>query len=600
MRPLLVPVLILILLVGGLFTSTAQEDLPAFATNTPVPPALVRVTPAAAMNRYALRPWTAAAMQDVLAVYVAQLGSGSSEAQKTVRLLQYEMQRRFPGAPRDQVARQRLLNLMLAAPPGSVDMRALLRPSVETLLNQRGVTASGLADFQANGFSVEVTPADFDGQDPLDALLHVRYGTRYEEYLPAVASETGQWQVARLGSLPAVPLGDLQALDLVGLDDYNGDGLDDLVLSLDTGDVNRELRVFGWRGGGLADLVQPGTAIRYGGALDWTPGDALNVQVDRVEDPLWRCMGVQDVTWEWRGNLFRATPDPSGFYFDNTANCLFYGAEPLFAMPVNDALQSIREIMAYVPDDADFAGQRARVMQVMLTAFRGDTGSALALAMQLQTQAEAGSWLEQQAGALVSGLQQPDIHPLEICAALVALSPDGGCNVDDALGRILEEEPLRRDTPIAEQLAELGIHVQAQTKVSQVGMADREIVRFDMAGQHWWAFAPLDREFYRAEKTDPVPSMMPASAPLPVAVVPPNVYDALLVDNDPSAVLTALDNLLRENPQAAVSPELRYMQALSLDLLGDRSRARQAYFELWQGEALSIWGQLAAAHLEQR
>jgi hypothetical protein len=146
----------------------------------------------------------------------------------------------------------------------------------------------------------------------------------------------------------------------------------------------------------------------------------------------------------------------------------------------------------------------------------------------------------------------------------------------------------------------MGIRVQSQTTVSQLGMADREIIRFEMAGMHWWSFGPLDSEFYLAERAEQVDSMMPAAAPLPLIVVPPEVYDTLLLANAPAEVLTVLGNLQRDNPQAAVSPEVRYLEALSLDLLADRSRARQAYFTLWQRAAQSNWGQLAAAHLEQR
>jgi hypothetical protein len=65
-------------------------------------------------------------------------------------------------------------------------------------------------------------------------------------------------------------------------------------------------------------------------------------------------------------------------------------------------------------------------------------------------------------------------------------------------------------------------------------------------------------------------------------------------------VLNILDNMRRENPQAAISAEVRFMQALSYDLLGDRTRARQSYYELWQQNPLSVWAQLAADHLEQR
>ncbi|MBZ0302333.1 MAG: hypothetical protein K8J31_21475, partial [Anaerolineae bacterium] len=105
---------------------------------------------------------------------------------------------------------------------------------------------------------------------------------------------------------------------------------------------------------------------------------------------------------------------------------------------------------------------------------------------------------------------------------------------------------------------------------------------------------------YTAEKADPLPGFEPIKPPLPLLVAPQAMYDALLQDNDPSALLTVLDNLVRANPQAALSAEMRYLQALSFDLLADRVHARQAYYDLWQQSPRSIWGQLAADHLEQR
>jgi hypothetical protein len=236
----------------------------------------------------------------------------------------------------------------------------------------------------------------------------------------------------------------------------------------------------------------------------------------------------------------------------------------------------------------------------MLQVFDGDIGSALALGLELQASAEAGSWLEAQASILVAGLMQSDIRPLEICAALLTMHQDGACHIDDALSRMLDESPLRRDTPLAEQLAELGIAVRDQMTVAQVGLADREVLRFDLAGDHWWAFGPLDREFYQAEAIATPAEFQRVNAPLPLIVAPQSAYDVLLNNDNPRALLTVLDNLIQAHPQAAVSPEVRYLRALSLDLLADRTRARQAFFDLWQQEPLSIWGQLAAEHLEAR
>jgi hypothetical protein len=599
-------VLLLITLLGaGVLPGAAQQPQPpVFATNTPLPPAPVISTPAAPINRFALRPWREADLIEALYKRVRQLTPGASELQSAIRLLQYELERRFPGAPRANADRERLLQAMLAAPPGSVDLRRLARWQVEVQLNQ---PASDRLLVAPSGFDIMILPANLDGRPPQDAVLAVRY-TRpdgrliYHDLLPAVVSETGAYRVLDLAELPAAPLGAVLQIENAGVGDFNADGLDELAVSLDDGQLNRELRIFGVRGGALRSLIQPGQTLRFGAIPSGlTAGSsAVETRLYREESRAWQCLGERAVTWNWAANFFRPTADPAGYFFQNTANCLFYGAEPLFAQPVDEALATLEDILAFVPDDTDYAAQRARMIQAMLHLFRGDPGTALAQALDLQNRAEPNSWLAQQSGAFITALGEPGVQPLTVCAALAAASPDGACAVEDALTRILAERPLRRDLPIADQLAELGITVQYQTTISQVGRANRDVVRFNLAGDHWWAFAPLDPEFYTAERIDPLPGFGPIQTPLPLIVVPAALYDALLRDNDPTAVLTGVDNLVRANPQAALPAEARYLQALSFDLLADRARARQAYYDLWQQSPLSIWGQLAAEHLEQR
>src|SRR5690606_9150727 len=113
-------------------------------------------------------------------------------------------------------------------------------------------------------------------------------------------------------------------------------------------------------------------------------------------------------------------------------------------------------------------------------------------------------------------LTTPGTTMVQVCAALSEASQYGACNVDDVLSRIFEERPILRSRDIDEQLAELGITVQSQTTLSTVGRADRQAVRFTLAGEHWWAFAPLDPEFYTAERIDPLVSNAPILPPLPV------------------------------------------------------------------------------------
>jgi hypothetical protein len=598
----------ILLFIAAVVPGSVQGQLPpVFVTNTPTPPQPVISTPAAPINRFVLRSWRESDLLEVLHTRVRQLRPGAADLQQAVKLIQYELARRFPGAPRDPAVRERLVNAMLAAPPGSIDMRAIVRPYIEAAVNRRGPDPQGnLLPFEQDGFQVSVIPANIDGTGPEDAMLHIRYTGPddvmiYEDYVPVIAVANGIYRILTAPDLPAAPLGNLAQVETVGVGDFNGDGLDELAISLDDGQLNRELRIFGWRGGNLVNLVQPGQQIRYGLIENWMAGGSpLEIRIYREESAEWQCLGEQAVTWRWSANFFRPAPSPEGYFFQNTASCLFYGAEPLYALPIDEALATINDILPFAPSEDDYSAQRARMIQAMLQAFNGDFGSALATALDLEGRAEPGSWLAAQTGAFITALGTPGIQPLQVCAALLEASAHGACNIDDALTRILAEQPLSRSRDIQEQLLELGIVVQNQLTLSTVGRADRQAVRFNLAGEHWWAFAPLDPQFYIAEKIDPLPGFEPIRTPLPVITAPPAVYDALLVNDAPATALTLVDGLIRSSPQAAVSAEVRFLQALSFDLLADRTRARQAYYDLWQQSPLSVWGQLAAEHLEQR
>lgn len=603
---LLLIIIVLIGLGAIALPGTAQEPLPpVFATNTPMAPSVIISTPAAPQDRYALRGWQAGDLLAVLQARVQQLAPGLVESQKAVRLVQYELERRFPGEPRDPAAGERLLRAMLAAPPGSVDMRAIARPYLQGIINGRANVGVPVA-FEQAGFQIEMLAANLDGLAPPDAVFHIRYpGSAapvvYEDYVPAVRDDNGRYRLLAASDLPATPSGDIETLLMMAIDDLNGDGLDELALSIHTNDINSEIRIFGWRNDDLASLIPPGQALYFGELISGLNGqDDIEVKLYRQESPTWGCLGEREMSWRWNANFFRPVPTLDGFFFQNTANCLFYGAEPLFAMPTEEALTTINEILAFVSDENDLVAQRAHMIELMLRTLDGDIGTALALALELETSAEPESWLAGQISTFITALGIQGVHPLEICAALVEARADGACDVDSALARILAANRLQRSQPIDEQLAALGITLLDQITVSQVGRADRQMVHFNLAGERWWAFAPLDPEFYTAEMIDPPPGFTIMTAPLPVIVAPASMYDALLVNDDPAAVLTVLDNLLREHPQTAISPEARFLQALSFDLLGDRSRARQAYFELWRDSPLSIWGQLAADHLERR
>src|SRR5262245_8034066 len=87
-----------------------------FPPHTPhaMPPVIT--TPAAPFERYALRLWTEQDLLDTLLRQVQMLSGGDETAALSIRLTQYEIQQRFPGAPHEPAMRGRVLQAMLAAP----------------------------------------------------------------------------------------------------------------------------------------------------------------------------------------------------------------------------------------------------------------------------------------------------------------------------------------------------------------------------------------------------------------------------------------------------------------------------------------------------
>jgi hypothetical protein len=220
----------------------------------------------------------------------------------------------------------------------------------------------------------------------------------------------------------------------------------------------------------------------------------------------------------------------------------------------------------------------------------------------LQSSVQPDTWLADQTAAFLDAANQSNSTPLQLCAALQEASAYGACDVDQVLTRLFAERPLLRSAPIDTQLATLGIDViDIDTRtISAVGKLDRQVVHFFLAEDHWWSFAPLQSDTYTAEKAAPLSNSTLTLPPPPVIDPPESAYRALLVDSDLTTALNILDNVIRENAASSLASSGYFLQAVSYDLIGDRANARRAYFNLWSSDPRSIWGQLAAAHLEQR
>jgi hypothetical protein len=598
-----------LLLAWPLTPITAQDSV--FATNTPRPQPAVVLTPEPPLERYALRLWLERDLITVIQNQVRLLTAGDAERERAIRLLQYELQWRFPGAPRNAERRQELLQAMLAAPRGSVDMRNVVRLHVAAWLNAVRPALNSAASYEQDGFLIEVTPANLDRIPPMDAMIHTRYpadadeadAVIYEDYVLAQMDARGTYRILNATpSFPAAPLGDIRSVRLERIGNVNDDDLDELAVSIQSSDVNQRLEIYGWRNGEIVSLVQPGQGIQYGEILDWTRSSpTISVSQYRVESAAWGCLGEVPVDWNWNSNFFRPTIDTEGYAFLGSIACLLYGEEPFFAGPPQDAINTIQSILAVSTGEEEAAAERAAMIVAMLNYLNGREEEALATVRQLETGAEPGSWLAQQAAAFLSAAEQPDSTPVQVCAALQAASAYGACDVDQLLTRLFTDEPLRRDEPIEEQLSDMGISVLDIVTISEVGRFNRQAVHFNLAGDRWWQFAPLAADVYTAEKIVAPPGFERALATPPAEVTPPAAaYDALMAQGDVMSTLNVLNNAVLANPGARLSPAVRYLQALGYDLLADRVTARQSYLALWLDDTETIWGQLAAAHLERR
>lgn len=596
----------------GFATNTPQPPPPPTRTPLPLPPMAVATntpppvitTPAAPVGRYALRQWRENDLLAALEMAVRRLRPGDAEGERAVALVQYELSRRFPAAPRDLDRRRALVETLLAAPRGSVDARAIVRPYIAALLAAEDARPGGA--FSADGFQVELLPANFDGAPPLDALVYVRYlddplaAPRYVDYILARADAAGRLTLLDSDPpMPAAPLNNLTSVQLLGIGDYNGDSLDEAAITAAVaGDVNRRLYFYGLRGGQAVSLVEPGREIAYG-TLDSSPAGAVSVLEHRVESADWNCLSQRPVTWRWQQNFWRPQPTSAGYTLQPTTACRFYDSGPYYDLPTGDAIIRLDAIIALVPPEDTAAIAQAQVIKAMLYALEGQPEIAAA---QMRAARSADPSVTAQADAFFAAAAQPGARPIHLCAALAQVSA-AACDVDLVLARLFDDAPLRRDRPVVEQLAERGIVVEEARTLAQVGRANREVVRLDLAGERWWAFAPLNPDVYTAERISPPPgAAAPAPEPTPPAVieVAPAVYTALLQDNNPARALSVLETTLSRSPGATLSPEAAYLRAYSYDLLADRTRARDSYYALWQSAPRTVWGQLAAAHLEQR
>lgn len=615
MRRLSVALSIILLVLGSMVVWSADEPAAPsqiFVTNTPPPPDPLRVTPDAPLEQYALRLWTEQDFLNMLSSQVSRLIDGDTRQQNAIRLTLYEMGYRFPGAPHDLSERERLLRLMLTAPRGSIDLRSVLRPYVVARLNEQIAALDPAFEHTLtfNRMRIQTAPFKLNNDSLPDIMISVLFpanavtpdDTIYKDYWLVQGTADGRFQLMpSRPDFPAAPYGDILDVTLTRAGDVNVDGLDELAVTLNTGQINGEMLIYGWRNTEISNLIQPGERVLVGEFIGWNAGDdTLTVNEYRLESATWNCLSRLRVQWNWEANFYRpSVADAAAYQNLSTIGCALYQQEPVFTRPPDEGITLINTIMTNPNLNAQ-GWDRAGIALAMFYLLDGQLAEAETQIASLLSSAGSSSWLAGQIDAFARTARSEGVSPAEVCAALLFEDETGACNVDQVVAQILAAHPILRSGSLVQQLEALGLPVLEVVTVSQVGRANREVVNFNLTGSSWWAFAPTDPEIYIPSPT--APPVKDEAAALPIGFIDPprTAYDALLVSNDPITALNALENAILQNPASPLSPEARYLQALCYDLLADRAAARAAYYALWTEYTGDTWGQLAGAHLEQR
>lgn len=602
---------------------TSSQSIPLFATNTPAggaagverlvaTPTVVptrNTGPEAALFNYSLRQWLE---RDLVALAAEQVRTITEDDENRARALQvtlYELEQRYPAAPSDPQQRRDLIEAMLAAPIGSIDMRSVVRPLIEAELNRQ----PDVATFTIDAFDVRVTPANLDGRGAEDAVVQITAENGgqvlYDEFVLALGTGRGYRFVPSNYNLFAVPFNGLNAVVLRQITDTNRDSLDEVVLRVSDGSVNDRLLILGVRNEVAIELVPTGEEIRFARLVSWPiEEESAAVPILRVvtnqadsSPPNWPCVSQQTFEWRYERNLYRQaiTDLNSRFERVDSLGCTLLEQEPLFALPPDEAATIVEEALLDYGFEAPGV-PRALLTLAILYTLDGRLDDARNSATAARPADAPDSWATQQADALLAALGVSSNTALDICAALAAASPDPACDLNALLGRLLNSNALLVDQDLLVQLTSLGFRVADRVEVAEVGRATRTTIQFDLPQTTWWAFVPQRDGTYLAE-----PSETPASRLAPESTadrlrVPDAAFDALFLDDDPASALNIVSNVRGNNPDRPFTADGLYLLALSYDLTAAREDARQTYYDVWSSFPDTIWGQLAAEHLEQR
>jgi hypothetical protein len=571
----------------------------AFPTNTPIP---TPARPDASAERYALRLWTEAGLIDALIQQIGGLRPGDEEGARAARLLARELEHRYPGSPRDYTA---LLAAMRSAPPGAVDMRELVRRYAEETLNAVRPQFDATARLDIDGWRFELTAADFDRRGALDMLARVVRENVFDAYFLALVDLDGTIRVLA-GDMPAIPY-DGRRIAAAMLADVTGDGADELVVTVEERGGGLRTVPLSARGGQAVNITAPGQVIR-GAPVQFQPFNTLDRE---TLSALWQCQADIFERWTYTRNALTRTSQQRVVPEDGAA-CALHTAGSLYTLAPAEALSRLGAILGQsriTSENDDRARRRASLAEAMIIALDGRVEAAAGRAAALDPGDDA--WLARQRAQFVR-MASGGASALAICETLAEIealpgaptldAPRRGiCDPGDALLRYLTDNPPRRDAPIRGQLEALGLTIAFERTVRQAGRLDRTLLGIDYAGEtRWIAFAPLTAEVFTTE-AGTRPTDLPTPAPRRDAPTVSEAIYALILRGsgaippaDLRLALTQLDNT------GAVTAEAGLIRAFLQDLLNNRAPALAGYYEVWARYPATVWGQMAALHLERR
>ncbi|PJF27083.1 MAG: hypothetical protein CUN53_05380, partial [Phototrophicales bacterium] len=385
------------------------------------------------------------------------------------------------------------------------------------------------------------------------------------------------------------------------------DGADEVVVTVEERGGGLRTAPLSARGGQAVDITAPGEIIR-GAPVQFQPFNTLDRE---TLSALWQCQADIFERWTYTRNALTRTSSQRVVPEEGAA-CALHNAGSLYALAPAEALSRLGAILGQsriISENDARARRRASLAEAMITALDGRIEVAAARAAALDPGDDA--WLARQRAQFVR-MASGGASALEICETLAEIealpgestldSPRQGiCDPGDALLRYLSDNPPRRDAPIRAQLEALGLTVTLERTVRQPGRLDRALFGIDYAGEiRWIAFAPLTADVFTTEAGTRPTDLPPPPPRIPPPTVSEAIYALILRGSgaippaDLRLALTQLDNT------SAATAEAGFIRAFLHDLLNNRALALTGYYDVWARYPATVWGQMAALHLERR